>query len=137
MIELVIEERCSGCDGCVAVCPTNVLDRSAGGVPVIARQEDCQTCFMCELYCTSDAIFVAPECDRPVPIDREAIIASGLLGGFRRDSGWGEWRDDPRYPNLHWRMDEIFRRARGAASRDGGGNPIRPLPTPKRTEDSP
>jgi hypothetical protein len=37
---------------------------------------------------------------------------SGWLGQFRRDSGWGEWAEDPRYRNQHWRMDSVFARAR-------------------------
>jgi NAD-dependent dihydropyrimidine dehydrogenase PreA subunit len=51
MIELVSPNRCTGCNICVAVCPTNVFDASPDGPPVIARQSSCQTCFMCELYC--------------------------------------------------------------------------------------
>ncbi len=51
MIELVSEERCIQCDVCVDVCPTNVFDAVPGGPPVIARKADCQTCFMCEVYC--------------------------------------------------------------------------------------
>ena len=34
-------------DICVNVCPTNVSDKT-DGIPVIARQNDCQTCFLCE-----------------------------------------------------------------------------------------
>jgi NAD-dependent dihydropyrimidine dehydrogenase PreA subunit len=34
-----------------------------GDVPVIARPEDCQTCFMCELYCRADALYVGPDHD--------------------------------------------------------------------------
>jgi hypothetical protein len=32
-------------------------------------------------------------------------------GNFRRDSGWDEWQG--RYPNEHWLMEGVFRRARG------------------------
>jgi NAD-dependent dihydropyrimidine dehydrogenase PreA subunit len=60
MIELVIASRCIDCDRCVKVCPTNVFDPVPGGHPVIARQRDCQTCFMCEAYCPVDALYVAP-----------------------------------------------------------------------------
>lgn len=119
MIELVIAERCAGCDACVAICPTNVLDAVPGGPPVIARQEDCQTCFMCELYCRGDAIFVGPDCEKPVPVDKDAILVSGLLGEFRRHHGWDEWEGDPRYPNEHWRMESVFLRARDMAIAEG------------------
>ena len=61
MIELISEERCTSCNICVRVCPTNVFDAVEGGIPVIARQQDCQTCYMCELYCPSDAMFVAAD----------------------------------------------------------------------------
>ncbi|WP_044559480.1 ferredoxin family protein [Azospirillum sp. B4] len=110
MIELILADRCTDCDTCVQVCPTNVFDARPGGPPVIARQEDCQTCFLCELYCQSDALYVAPNCDEPVAVDAGAIVASGLLGQFRRDSGWHEWAGQS--PNLHWRMGELFARGR-------------------------
>jgi NAD-dependent dihydropyrimidine dehydrogenase PreA subunit len=116
MIELIVDDRCTQCGNCVQVCPTNVFDARPDGTPAIARQSDCQTCFMCELYCTADALYVAPDCDRPSPIDPAEVLASGWLGQFRRDSGWDEWRTDPRYSNEHWRMDQIFARARAMAS---------------------
>jgi ferredoxin len=48
MITLLSESRCIGCDICVKICPTNVFDRVPGDIPVIARQSDCQTCFIGE-----------------------------------------------------------------------------------------
>ena len=112
MIELVIADRCTSCNACVEVCPTNLFDTGADGRPVIARQADCQTCFMCELYCRFDALYVAPDCDHPTAVDAATLLASGLLGQFRRDSGWDEWHGQ--YPNEHWLMDGVFRRAREA-----------------------
>jgi NAD-dependent dihydropyrimidine dehydrogenase PreA subunit len=114
MIELLLKDRCTGCNACVETCPTNVFDSVPGGFPVIARQADCQTCYMCELYCTADALFVASDCERSESVDEAQIVAAGLLGQFRRDHGWGEWAQDPRYRNQHWYMAEVFRRARGA-----------------------
>ncbi|MBK4992259.1 ferredoxin family protein [Pseudomonas sp. S37] len=112
MIELILSDRCNGCNQCVAACPTDVLAAGIDGLPTIARQADCQTCFMCELYCNSDALYVHPASDHAVTVDPEQIRASGLLGQYRRDSGWHEWADDPRYTNQHWRMEEIFVLAR-------------------------
>jgi NAD-dependent dihydropyrimidine dehydrogenase PreA subunit len=97
MIELVIASRCIDCDRCVKVCPTDVFDAVPGGHPVIARQSDCQTCFMCELYCPADALYVGPDCERPEPVDEEAILATDWPQQYRRDSGWGKNRD--RHPN--------------------------------------
>jgi len=114
MIELLLEDRCTQCNACVAACPTNVFDAVAGSFPVIARQSDCQTCYMCEMYCPSDALFVGSDCNNPEPVDAETVIASGQLGRIRRDSGWGEWADDPRYQNQMWYMGEVFKRARAA-----------------------
>lgn len=115
MIELVIAERCTGCNACVEICPTNVLAPSLNGPPDIAHQQDCQTCFMCELYCREDAIYVAPDCENPTDVDKEEIVASGLLGEFRRNHGWDEWAADSRYSNEHWRMESVFLRARDMA----------------------
>ena len=119
MIELIVADRCVGCARCVEVCPTNVLDRAPddrpGGPPVIARQADCQTCFLCELYCPVDAIYVGPHAERAEPVDAARVIAAGLLGQYRRDSGWDEWQG--RSPNEHWMMESVFRRAAEAAKR--------------------
>ncbi len=89
MIELIVEDRCIGCNACVAACPTHVLDPAPdGGAPVIARQAQCQTCFMCELYCPQDAIYVAPRQDRAEPVGLAEVLASGQLGRVRRNYGW-------------------------------------------------
>lgn len=96
MIELVSADRCVGCDVCVRVCPTDVFERGADGVPSIARQEDCQTCFLCEAWCPVDALYVAPLVT-PAPAgsiahDEAALAEAGLLGGYRRELGWGRGR---------------------------------------------
>ena len=116
MIELVFSDRCVRCGVCVEVCPTNVFEASVDALPVVARQSDCATCFMCELYCPADALFVAADCERPEKVSPAAVLEAGWLGQFRRDSGWGEWAGDPRYRNQHWRMDGVFTRARQAAA---------------------
>ena len=90
MIEVIDDERCTSCNICVTVCPTNVFDKMSEGIPVIARQGDCQTCFMCELYCPEDALFVSPFADTPREIDVKAIKTNGLLGSYRRAVGWTE-----------------------------------------------
>jgi NAD-dependent dihydropyrimidine dehydrogenase PreA subunit len=51
MIELVSHDRCITCQACVVACPENVFDKVPHKPPVIARPDDCQTCFLCELYC--------------------------------------------------------------------------------------
>jgi len=89
MIEVVDSETCTSCNICVNVCPTNVFDET-DGVPVIARQDDCQTCFLCELYCPDDALFVAPHADGPQSIDLLALKQSGIFGSYRRAVGWTE-----------------------------------------------
>ena len=110
MIELVAAERCIGCYRCIEVCPTRVFDRGADGIPVIARHDSCQTCFQCEAYCPADALFVAPLAT-PVAADSgfhdtARLEAAGLLGGYRRELGWGSGRKlgartavGPEYPD--------------------------------------
>ncbi|GAA1828702.1 ferredoxin family protein [Pseudonocardia ailaonensis] len=92
MIEILSGDLCVDCDICVKVCPTNVFDAVAGGTPVIARQQDCQTCFMCEAYCPTGALFVATSTE-PAPEgawqrDEAQVGARGMLGKYRDDLGW-------------------------------------------------
>lgn len=87
MIEVIDAERCTACNICVTVCPTNVFDKTNGN-PVIARQADCQTCFLCELYCPDDALFVSAFADRPEGVDPVTLRQSDLLGSYRRAVGW-------------------------------------------------
>ncbi len=116
MIALILEDRCTGCGDCVAACPMDVFDPgpadAAPALPIIARQADCQTCFLCELYCEADALYVDPDCEAPAQIDPAEIERSGLLGQYRRCSGWDEWAESDAYPNEHWRMEEMFALAR-------------------------
>jgi len=93
VIEVVSEQRCTRCDICIRVCPTNVFERGPDGYPVLARQSDCQTCFMCEAWCPEEAIFVAHPVE-PVPEgspyrDPAFLEAHDLFGAYRRAIGWG------------------------------------------------
>jgi NAD-dependent dihydropyrimidine dehydrogenase PreA subunit len=87
VIEIVSAARCISCNICVKVCPANVFDEVADGVPAIARQNDCQTCFLCELYCPVDALFVDPAAE-PVSVSETVVEESGLFGGYARAMGW-------------------------------------------------
>lgn len=92
MIELISESRCVQCNLCVSVCPTDVFDKRANGIPVIARKQDCQTCFMCELYCPADAMYVAPFAEEHAEVQESELEERGLLGGYREKIGWGPGR---------------------------------------------
>jgi NAD-dependent dihydropyrimidine dehydrogenase PreA subunit len=118
MIEVVLDERCTRCNLCVEMCPTNVFDGIRGELPVIARQSDCQTCFMCELYCPADALYVHPDCATAVAVDPTEIIEAELIGQYRRDSGWGKYRGQ--IENEIWRMDSVITMTRVAS-----GGPVR------------
>ncbi len=105
MIELVSDSRCIECNICVKVCPTNVFDKVVNAPPTIARQSDCQTCFMCELYCPVDALYVAPDVDPLVGINEQSLEVTELLGSYRKNIGWGKSltttaKEDPTYQLL-------------------------------------
>lgn len=88
MIEIVSLRRCIACDVCVKVCPANVFDAIPAAAPAIARQADCQTCFLCEIYCPTDALYVAPDAEGPSPVREADIEAAGLFGSYARALGW-------------------------------------------------
>ncbi len=111
MLEIIFTDRCNQCGDCVTVCPTNVLALTERQ-PRIADPFACQTCFMCELYCSEDTLYVHPDPERLHHPSPAHIAASGLLGQYRRDSGWDEWAQDPAHQNEHWRMDAVFTLAR-------------------------
>lgn len=131
MIELIVPDLCTDCGACIEVCPANVFDRGPAGEPILARVDDCQTCFMCELYCQADAIYVAPDCDRRIAVNVGEVVASGRLGQYRKHSGWDEWAD--RYPNEQWLMETVFRRAGEAAAREAKARAATDAEQPRRT----
>jgi len=90
MIEVISSSRCTACNICVNVCPTNVFDAVKDGIPVIARQDDCQTCFMCEVWCPDDALYVSPNADVVEGYDEAEVEARNLFGSYRRSVGWVE-----------------------------------------------
>jgi NAD-dependent dihydropyrimidine dehydrogenase PreA subunit len=92
MIELVSDGRCIRCDICVRVCPANVFDKDDQGLPFIARQDDCQTCYLCEIYCPTDALFVAQAADGPTGVTEEWVTDRGLWGNYARGLGWSRGR---------------------------------------------
>lgn len=92
MIEALDPARCTSCNICVRVCPTNVFSPQPGGTPRIARQLDCQTCFLCEAYCPEDALFVSPLADSCVPADEAAARLPVHAGAYRAAVGWGRGR---------------------------------------------
>jgi len=69
-----------------------VFEGVKGAIPRVARQEDCQTYFMCELYYPEDALFVAPQADVAVAMDEALMNRQELLGSYRNAVGWGQGR---------------------------------------------
>jgi NAD-dependent dihydropyrimidine dehydrogenase PreA subunit len=139
VIELISSDRCIDCDLCVKVCPTNVFDAVPGDHPVIARQDDCQTCFLCEAYCPVDAMFVAPlsapvAADSPF-LDEDHLVATGLLGKYRRDLGWSNGLRPSAATDDGWRLFSQFagRIAAPPSSTPSPPPPHVPAPGPERT----
>lgn len=116
MIAQIFADLCVGCGDCVSACPTHVLDPGATGVPAIARLDQCQTCFMCELYCRADAIYVAADRAAPETIDPVAVRASGQLGKLRRGYGWDDGADGEPLGEF-WQLGPLLREGAEIAAR--------------------
>ncbi len=67
LIHDINDDRCTGCDACVAVCPTNVLDLVANKSRVL-RFEDCIQCEACMFACPTEALVMFPEGAQPPPL---------------------------------------------------------------------
>jgi hypothetical protein len=51
-----------------------------------------QTCFLCEIYCPTDALYVAPDAEGPSAVTEAEIEAAGLFGSYARGLGWRRGR---------------------------------------------
>jgi NAD-dependent dihydropyrimidine dehydrogenase PreA subunit len=121
MIAHIFEDLCTRCGACVVACPTHVLDAEADGSPLIARPDQCQTCFMCEMYCQADALYVAPDQRACEPVDPAAIRASGHLGRLRRDYGWDQNQPDSAPLAEFWQLGPLLREGAEIAARRYAG----------------
>jgi NAD-dependent dihydropyrimidine dehydrogenase PreA subunit len=93
MIEILSASRCTSCNVCVKICPANVFEAVPGGLPIIARQDDCQTCYLCEIYCPVDALYVAIDPEAVTGATEAEIERAGLFGSYARALGWKKGRE--------------------------------------------
>lgn len=58
MVQITVHERaCRGCEMCVDVCPTRVLDYDKERhLAVVTHPEDCIACLSCSYICPSGAV---------------------------------------------------------------------------------
>lgn len=64
LIHDINDDRCTGCDACVAVCPTNVLDLVDNKSRVL-NFADCIQCEACMWACPTEALVMHPEGTEP------------------------------------------------------------------------
>jgi len=69
-------ELCKACGICVALCPEHVFDRDALGYPVVAREDDCTACLLCEQHCPDFALGVARRPRKKAASPEEAAAAA-------------------------------------------------------------
>ena len=64
LVHSINDDRCTGCDACVAVCPTNVLDLVDNKSRVL-RFQDCIQCEACMWACPTEALVMHMEGKEP------------------------------------------------------------------------
>jgi thioredoxin reductase/ferredoxin len=64
LIHSINDDRCIGCDACVHVCPTDVLELVSNKSRV-ARFDDCVQCEQCAMVCPTTALVMHLEGDTP------------------------------------------------------------------------
>jgi putative YpdA family bacillithiol system oxidoreductase len=67
LIHSINDDRCTGCDACVSVCPTDVLELRHNKSRV-ARMGDCIQCEQCVSACPTTALVMHYEGTKPPPI---------------------------------------------------------------------
>jgi NAD-dependent dihydropyrimidine dehydrogenase PreA subunit len=68
-IRRIDERACTGCGICVDHCPLDVLRLDPiRKIALITYLDDCQSCFLCEKECPSQAIYVTPWRERRTPL---------------------------------------------------------------------
>ncbi|MCG8420734.1 MAG: NAD(P)-binding domain-containing protein [Proteobacteria bacterium] len=72
LIHSINDDRCTGCDACVAVCPTNVLDLMDNKSRVV-RFQDCIQCEQCMWACPTEALVMHLEGTQPPPLKVPAL----------------------------------------------------------------
>ncbi len=60
----ISKEHCINCGTCEKICPMDVL-RPGQETPEIVYRQDCQSCFLCRMYCPKNAIEITAERARP------------------------------------------------------------------------
>ena len=67
LIHSINDDRCTGCDACVLVCPTDVLELRNNKSRVI-RFNDCVQCEQCAHVCPTTALVMHYEGTTPPPV---------------------------------------------------------------------
>jgi thioredoxin reductase/NAD-dependent dihydropyrimidine dehydrogenase PreA subunit len=64
LVHSINDDRCTGCDACIEVCPTDVLELRKNK-SYVARFGDCIQCNQCELVCPTQALVMHGEGEEP------------------------------------------------------------------------
>jgi thioredoxin reductase/NAD-dependent dihydropyrimidine dehydrogenase PreA subunit len=72
LIHSINDDRCTGCDACVAVCPTDVLEL-ANNKSRVMRFGDCIQCEQCMFACPTQALVMHFDDEEPPPLKVPAL----------------------------------------------------------------